>query len=153
MSVEKKLEQLGIELPEVPPLAGLYKRVKQVGNLLYVSGQGPTLEGKAIVSGKVGESRTVEEAQYAAKLCTINALSVLKDYLGNLDQIKGFVKILGFVASANGFMNQPQVIDGASLLLKEVFGEEGIAARSAIGVNQLPNDITVEIEYVVEINT
>jgi enamine deaminase RidA (YjgF/YER057c/UK114 family) len=151
MHIENRLLEMGIELPEIPPLAGLYKRVKQVGNLLYVSGQGPTIRGEAIVYGKVGDTRSLEEGQLAAKLCTVNALSVLKDYLGDLDRIKSFVKILGFVASAQGFGEQPKVIDGASSFLREVFGEAGIAARSAIGTNQLPNDITVEIEYIVEI--
>ncbi|MDY4610713.1 MAG: RidA family protein [Sphaerochaetaceae bacterium] len=151
MKIEQKLDELGIELPDIPPLAGMYERVKRVGNLLFVSGQGPTLRGEALVSGKVGDTRTIEDGQYAAKLCTINALSVLKDYLGDLDRIKSFVKILGFVASANGFAQQPKVVDGASLFLKEVFGDTGVAARSAIGSNQLPNDITVEIEYIVEI--
>ncbi len=151
MHIENRLLEMGIELPEIPPLAGLYKRVKQVGNLLYVSGQGPTIRGEAIVYGKVGDTRSLEEGQLAAKLCTVNALSVLKDYLGDLDRIKSFVKILGFVASAQGFGEQPKVIDGASSFLREVFGEAGIAARSAIGTNQLPNDITVEMEYIVEI--
>lgn len=152
MRIEQKLSEMGIDLPKIPPLAGMYKRVRQVGNLLFVSGQGPTLNGEALVSGKVGDTCTLEDGQYAAKLCTINALSVLKDYLGNLDRIKSFVKILGFVASANGFAQQPSVMDGASLFLQEVFGDAGIAARSAIGSNQLPNDITVEIEYIVEID-
>jgi len=151
MIIEKRLEELGVVLPEVPPLAGMYKRVRQVGNLLYVSGQGPTLNGEALVSGKVGDTRSIADGQEAARLCTINALSVLKDHVGDLDRIKGFVKILGFVACTTDFRDPPKVIDGASLFLYELFGESGIAARSAIGTNQLPGDITVEIEYIVEI--
>lgn len=151
MKIEKRLIDMGIELPAIPPLAGIYKRVRQVGNLLFVSGQGPTNMGEVLVSGKVGDKCTLEDGQYAARMCTVNALSVLKDHLGDLDRIKCFVKILGFVASANGFDRQPTVIDGASLFLKQLFGDDGIAARSAIGVSQLPGDIPVEIEYIVEI--
>lgn len=151
MRVEQILERKGIVLPDLPPLAGKYRRITQVGTLLFVSGQGPIVDGKAAVQGKLGETRTVEEGQHAARLCTLNALSILKLYLGDLDRIKQFVKILGFVSSANGFVEQPKVMDGATTLLEELFGENGIAARSAIGTSQLPGDISVEIEFIVEI--
>ncbi len=151
MRIERILEEKGIVLPDMPPLAGKYKRVTHVGTLAFVSGQGPIVEGSAAVKGRLGESVTIEEGQHAARLCALNALSVLKSHLGDLDRIKQFVKILGFVSSAQGFTEQPTVMDGASLLLEELFGEEGIAARSAIGTNQLPGDIPVEIEFIVEI--
>lgn len=151
MNIDEKLEKNGIILPTIPPLAGEYVRVKKVDNLLYVSGQGPTKDGVPIIAGKVGGAVSLEEGRLAAKYCTINALSVLKDYLGSLDKIKRVVKILGFVASADGFYDQPKVIDGASIFLRELFGLEGIAARSAIGVYSLPANIPVEIEFIFEI--
>jgi len=152
MSTYAKLKELGIELPPPPPLGGLYKPVKKVGNLLYVSGQGPTLHGIPQVSGKVGAERTLEDGQRAARLCVLNALSVLHQYLGDLNKIKSIVKLLVFVQSAPGFNRQPEVANGASQLLVDIFGEErGLGARSAIGANELPGDISVEIEFIFEI--
>jgi enamine deaminase RidA (YjgF/YER057c/UK114 family) len=151
MRIERILEEKGVVIPELPPLAGTYKRITHVGTLVFVSGQGPIVDGHVAVEGRLGETVTIEEGQHAARLCVLNALSVLKSHLGDLDRIKQFVKILGFVSSAQGFTEQPRVIDGASLLLEELFGEEGIAARSAIGTHQLPGDIPVEIEFIVEI--
>ncbi len=148
--IAEKLEEMGIELPPVPPLAGLYVPVKQVGNLLYVSGQGPTVNGKPIITGKLG-TLSIEDGQMAARHCLLNALSNLRNYLGDLDRIKSVVKILGFVASDIGFGQQPKVVNGCSELLAELLGrEDGIATRSAIGVNQLPDDIPVEIEFIFE---
>ena len=138
MDVYARLKELGNELPELPPRGGIYKPVRQVGNLLYVSGQGATVRGVPKIVGKAGGERTLEEAQDAARLCTLNALATLHDYLGDLNRIKSLVKTLGFVASAPGFNMQPKAVDGASKLLSEVFGEDGIGARSAIGVNELP---------------
>lgn len=152
MDVYKKIKELGYEIPELPPKGGIYKPVKQVGNMLYVSGQGSTNKGIPVIVGKVGAERTIEEGQDAARICALNALSTLHNYLGDLNKIKGVVKTLGFVASADNFNQQPKVIDGASKLLADIFGEEnGIGARSAIGVNELPGNITVEIEYIFEI--
>jgi len=152
MNIYTKLEELDIELPSPPPAMGIYKPVKQVGNILYVSGQGPTKDGVPLVTGKVGAERTIEEGQEAARLCAINALSVLHGYLGDLNKIKSTVKILGFVASSPDFGRQPEVINGASRLLADIFGEEnGIGARSAIGTNELPASISVEIEFVFEV--
>lgn len=151
MLIEEKLKKMGIELPNIPPLAGEYVRVKKVGNQLYVSGQGPTVKGEPLYQGKVGDAVSLEDGYMAAKYCAINALSVLKDFLGDLDQIKRVVKILGFVASGETFFSQPKVVDGASVFLHELFGDEGIAARSAIGVYSLPANIPVEIEFIFEI--
>ncbi len=152
MDIYAKLEQLNLTLPDLPPRGGIYKPVKQVGNLLYVSGQGATVKGVPAVTGHVGAERTVEEGQQAARLCTLNCLSTLQDYLGDLNRIQSLVKILGFVSSAAGFNQQPKVIDGASALMRDLLGEDaGVGARSAIGVNELPGGISVEIEFIFEI--
>jgi enamine deaminase RidA (YjgF/YER057c/UK114 family) len=151
MDVYERIKELGYEIPELPPKGGIYKPVKQVGNMLYVSGQGATKKGIPVITGKVGAERTIEEGQDAARICALNALSTLHDYLGDLNKIKSLVKTLGFVASDDNFNQQPKVIDGASKLLADIFGEDGIGARSAIGVNELPGNITVEIEFIFEI--
>ncbi len=152
MDVYEKIKELGYEMLELPPKGGVYKPVKQVGNMLYISGQGPTKRGIPVVVGKVGAERTIEEGQEAARFCVLNALSTLHNYLGDLNKIKSLVKILAFVASADNFNQQPKVIDAASKLLADIFGEDnGIGARSAIGVNELPGNITIEIEFIFEI--
>jgi enamine deaminase RidA (YjgF/YER057c/UK114 family) len=152
MDVYKRIEELGYTLPPAAPKGGIYKPVKQVGNLLYISGQGATRNGEPVVSGKLGSDRTIEEGQEAARICTLNALSALDEYLGDLNKIKSVVKILAFVASAPGFNSSPKVVDGASKLLMDVFGEDrGVGARSAISTNELPGNISVEIEYIFEI--
>ena len=151
MDVYEKLKELGLELPPPPPLGGIYKPVKQVGSMLYVSGQGPTKDGVPQITGKVGAERTIDEGKSAARLCALNALSVLHNYLGDLNKIKSTVKLLAFVASAPGFNRQPEVINEASQLLLDLFGpERGLGARSAIGTNELPGGITVEIEFIFE---
>lgn len=146
-----RLEELGLELPVLPPKGGIYKPVRALGNALYVSGQGATIAGVPKIIGKVGSDRTLEEGQAAARLCVMNALSTLHNELGDLNKIKGLVKLLGFVQSATGFCMQPKVIDGASSLLRDIWGEKGIGARSAIGVNELPGNISVEIEFIFEV--
>jgi len=152
MDIYERLEELKIKLPSPPPLGGIYKPVKQVGNMLYVSGQGPTENGIPLVTGKVDTERTIEEGQHAARLCVLNALSNLHQYLGDLNKIKSVVKLLVFVASADGFGRQPEVANGASQLLIDIFGEEqGVGVRSAIGTNELPVGITVEIEFIFEV--
>lgn len=151
MNVYDTLKQMNLELPEPPPKGGIYKPVKQVGNMLYVSGQGPTRGGVPVLQGKLGKECSVEQGQDAARICVLNALSVLHDYLKDLNQIKGLVKTLAFVASADDFNQQPIVANGASQLLKDLFGEDGVGARSAIGVNELPGNIPVEIEFIFEL--
>ena len=151
MDVYVRLKELNLTLPELPPAGGIYKPVRETGNYLYVSGQGPTKAGVPVITGKTGAERTVEEAQEAARMCVLNGLSVLHDYLGDLNRIKGLVKTLAFVQSAAGFNQQPKVIDAASALLRDIWGEAGVGARSAIGVNELPGNITVEIEFIFEV--
>ena len=152
MDIYKRIKELGHVLPQPAPLAGIYKPVKQIGGLIYVSGQGPTENGVPLVIGKVGAERTVEEGKHAARICALNALGALHQHLGDLNRIKSTVKLLAFVASAPGFNRQPEVVNGASQLLVDIFGEErGTGARTSIGANELPGDITVEIEFIFEI--
>ncbi len=150
MDVYENLKNHSISIPEGQPAVGLYKPVKQVGNLLFVSGQGSIDNGKPI-PGRVGVDKTVEEAAAAARVCAINTLAVLQAYLGDLNRIKQVVKILGFVAGADDFTEQAKVINGASQLFIDVFGEDGCHARSAIGTNSLPLGFVVEIESIFEI--
>ncbi|MDR0525905.1 MAG: RidA family protein [Spirochaetaceae bacterium] len=151
MDVYEKLKSLGLTLPEPPPLGGLYAPVKRTGNLLFCSGQGPTLKGIPLFTGKVGSDLTVEEGQAAAKACTLNVLSILHAYTGDLNRIVSVVKILVFVSSAPGFFQQPLVANGASQLFIDLFGEAGRPARSAVGHNELPGNIPVEVEGVFEV--
>jgi enamine deaminase RidA (YjgF/YER057c/UK114 family) len=152
MNPYENLARLGLSLPEPAPLAGLYVPMKRVGDIVYVSGQGPTVKGVPIHKGKVGSELSVEQGQEAARACVLNALSVLHASLGSLERVRNVVKILGFVASAPGFGEQPKVINGGSQLLIDVFGEAGRHARSAIGANELPGDIPVEIEFIFEVD-
>ena len=151
MDIYAKLKELGYELPPLPPKGGIYKPVCQVGNLLYVSGQGATVRGVPEFVGKVGAEKTIEEGQKAAELCALNALSTLEDYLGDLNKLKRLVKTLGFVASADNFNAQPQVMNGCSGFFRDLMGDDGVGARSAIGVNELPGNITVEVEFIFEV--
>ena len=152
MDVYERLGELNVELPEPPQRGGIYKPVMQCGNMIYVSGQGPIEKGVPTVTGKLGAERSIEEGQRAARICALNALSLLHQYLGDLNKIRHVVKLLAFVESAPGFNKQPEVVNGGSQLLVDIFGEErGMGARSAIGANELPNDISVEIEFVFEV--
>ena len=152
MDVYQKLHEMGLELPTAPEKGGVYSQVKLFGeNLAYVSGCGPqTKDG--ILTGKLGRDLTLEQGQQAAKNCMLNILAVLHKNLGDLNRIKSFVKVLAFVQSDDSFYQQPQVVNGASQFLMDLFGEEiGCPARSAIGVNALPGDIAVEIEVLLEL--
>lgn len=153
MCIYEKMNQLGITLPEAPPKGGVYVPVKIFGGkLVYVSGNGPDINGKPFKRGKLGKELTLEEGQEAAKNCVLNMLAVIHKNIGDLNQIKTIGKMLAFVASDNSFYEQPNVINGASILLSEIFGQEvGLGARSAIGVNVLPDNIPVEIEILFEL--
>ena len=151
MKIEKRIEELDIELPESSPAKAEYLPVKRTGNLLFVSGQIPIKEDKILYKGKLKKDEDIQYGQNAAVLCTINMMAALKDYLKNLDYIKEVVKIQGFVNSEVGFDKQHLVINEASKLLFEIFGEKGRHSRTAVGTNQLPLDITVEIEGIFEI--
>lgn len=151
MDVYGKLKAMGIELPPPSPKGGIYESVVQVGNLIYVSGQGSTIAGKPEVMGRVGQDVTVEQGQYAARLCALNALNAVEEYLGDLNKVKRVVKTLGWVCSADGFTAQPSVINGCSSIFLELFGPSGIGVRSAISANELPGGIACEIEFIFEV--
>lgn len=149
--VERVLEEKGIQLGKVPPAVATYVSAKQVGNVVYTSGNDCRINGILMLTGKIGSDLTVEQGYAAARQVAINLLSVLKEHLGELDRIKQIVKMLAFVNSAPGFVEQPYVINGASDLLVEVLGEKGKHARSAISSNELPFNTPVEIELIVEV--
>ncbi len=150
--VEKRLKALGIELPETAAAAvANYVPVARAGDLLFVSGQLPMAEGRLVWIGSVGDSLSVEEGQQAARLCAINMLAQLRAALdGDLGRVKRVVRLGGFVASAGDFTAQPQVINGASDLMVDLFGDAGRHARAAIGVNVLPLGAAVEVEGLFE---
>ncbi len=149
-SPEDRLKDLGYELPAVPRPAGSYVPAARAGALLFTAGQLPFREGKLPYAGKVGDAVSAKEAKEAARLCAINALAAVKVEAG-LENIRRVVKVTGYVASAAGFNDQPGVMNGASELLGEIFGERGLHARSAVGVAELPLDAPVEVELVVEL--
>lgn len=148
--VKKRLAELGIELPPVATPAGAYVPALQNGSLVYTSGQLPLVDGKLRRTGKVGAEVSLEDAYDDARQCAINALAAI-DALVGLDKVTQVVKVVGFVASDPSFTAQPKVINGASELLGEVFGEAGQHARSAVGVAVLPIDTPVEVEVIVEV--
>jgi enamine deaminase RidA (YjgF/YER057c/UK114 family) len=151
MSAEKRLKELGISLPAAPKPVANYVPSVRVGNLLFVSGHGPYNDGKTILSGKLGKDLTVEGGYQTARNVALNALSSVKAALGDLDKVRRVVKLLGMVNCTEDFKDQPKVINGASDLLVEIFGEAGKHARSAVGMQSLPNEIPVEIEMIMEV--
>lgn len=146
----ERLAELGIELPEVPAAAGSYIPVIRTGNLLYTAGQLPFVDGKLPATGKVGDQVSAEDAKVYARQSGINILAALHSAVG-LDNVARVIKLVGFVASGDGFTGQPGVINGASDLMVEVFGEAGRHARSAVGVAELPLGAPVEVEAIVEV--
>jgi len=146
----KRLTDLGIELPEVVAPLAAYVPAVRTGNLVYTSGQLPITAGKLPVSGKVGGEVTAQEAKGLARQCALNALASIDSLVG-IDSVTRVVKVVGFVASAPGFVGQPGVVNGASELFGELFGEAGAHARSAVGVSELPLNAPVEVEIVVEV--
>lgn len=150
MHPEERLAELGLQLPPAPKPMAVYVPTVRVGNLVFTAGQGPFQAGETPVTGKVGAELTLEQAQQAARATCLNGLAAIKGELGDLASIKRFVKLTVFVASAPGFNEQPAVANGASELLEQVFGESGRHARSAVGVAELPFNIPVEIEFIVE---
>jgi len=151
--IEGKLKELGIELPTPPSPAGSYIPVVTTGNLAFVSGQIPMIDGKVIFEGKVPDVQSLDAAKDAAKICIINGLAQLKANLGSLDRITKFVRISGFVNSNPDFAEQPKVINAASDLLVEIFGDMAKHSRIAVGVASLPLNSTVEIDMVVEFSS
>lgn len=149
--VEAKLAELGLTLPDPPAPVANYVRCVRVGNLVFVSGHGPTGPDGYLFRGKVGAERTVEEGYQAARLVMLNCLASLRQELGDLDRVERVVKLLGMVNCTPDFGQQPEVINGASDLLVELYGERGRHARSAVGMQSLPRGITVEIEMIVQV--
>ncbi len=150
--IEENLKSLNITLPSPPKPAGAYIPVVKSENTVYVSGQIPIEDGKVAFKGKVPSVQSLEQAQKAAKLCAINALAQLKSELGSLDKVSRILRVSGFVNSEPDFIEQPKVINAASDLLFEIFGEKGQHSRIAVGVASLPLGATVEIDMIVEIN-
>lgn len=152
MTVEEILkEKYNLEIPAPAKPAGLYTPVVQTGNLVYVSGQTPIRDGKLLFKGKVGRELTVEQGQEAARYAALNCLALLKAYLGDLGKVKRFVQVLGFVRSAEDFGDQPAVMNGASRLILDLFGERGAHTRLALGTNELPGGAPVEVTFIVEV--
>jgi enamine deaminase RidA (YjgF/YER057c/UK114 family) len=150
--IDEKLKSLNIILPNAPKPAGSYIPVVISNNIAYVSGQIPVKDGKVVFSGKVPTQQSIEEAGKAAKLCAINALAQLKASLGNLDKINKIIRVSGFVNSTPEFDQQPTIINSASDLLFNIFGEKGKHTRIAVGVASLPLESTVELDMIVEIS-
>ena len=149
-SPSARLRELGVTLPSVAAPAGSYVPARRSGSLVFTAGQVPFVDGALAAAGKVGAEITLEQAAGLARICALNALAAV-DALVGLDAVAGVVKVVGFVASAPGFTGQPGVLNGASDLLAEVFGEAGRHARSAVGVAELPLGAPVEVELVVEL--
>jgi len=151
MSIEAKLKELGITLPEAPKPVAAYTPCVRSGDLVFTSGQLPVQGGDLKYAGKVGKDLTPEEGYQSARLCAINNLAVLKSALGSLDKVAQVVKVVVFVNSADGFTGQPAVANGASELFQQVFGDAGVHARSAVGAPELPKNAATEVEIVVRI--
>ncbi len=151
MSAEDRLKTLGIELPEAPVPLGSYVPIVRTGNLVFLSGMLPLVQGKLLRQGKVGDNIGIDEAREDARTATINALSVLKAETGSLDRVKRCVKITGYIASAPDFTEQPKVLNAASDLIREILGEAGRHTRVAVGVTVLPLNSPVEIEFIFEV--
>lgn len=150
MSWSARLDELGITLPPVVAPVASYVPALQSGTLVFTAGQLPIVDGALVAAGKVGAEISLEDAQGHARVCALNALAAVHDLVG-IDAVKRVVKVVGFVASAEGFGGQPKVINGASDLFGEVFGDHGRHARSAVGVAELPLNAPVEVELIVEV--
>jgi enamine deaminase RidA (YjgF/YER057c/UK114 family) len=150
-SPEARLKALKIELPPAPRPIASYIPAVRTGNLVFLAGQGPLAGGKPSVTGKVGSDLTEEQGHKAARETILVSLAALRAEIGSLDRVRRIVKVVGWVNSAPGFTRQPWVMNGASDLLVEIFGEAGRHARSSVGANELPLDIPVEIEMIVEV--
>ena len=152
MTIENKLKELNIELPNAPDPVGAYVAFKKIGNLLFISGQLPISKDGKIIKGKIGAGLDLEDGQRASKLCVINILAQVKKALGgDLNKVKNCIKITGFVNSTDDFKDQPKVINPASETLSSVFGNNGKHARAAISANSLPLGAAVEIDAIFEI--
>ena len=151
MSAEDNLRKFNINLPHAPDPVGLYVASKIVGNLVFISGQVSFDSNGKLIKGKIGKEINIEQGQEAAKFCALNLLSQLRKICGNLDKVKGCIKITGYVNSIDSFVDQPKVVNGASDLISKVFGENGKHTRAAVSTNSLPLGAAVEVEGIFEI--
>lgn len=152
MTPEENLARLGLSLPEAPKPVAAYVPAVMEGGFLYTAGQLPFEGGQVVYRGKVGEACSPEDGAAAARLAALNCLAVARDALGGLSRVRRVVKVTGYVNSAPGFTGQPAVLNGASTLLQEVFGERGRHARAAVGVSDLPLDAAVEVEMIFSVD-
>ena len=153
MSIEEKIKQLNIEIPKSPKPVGAYVAFRIVNKLVYISGQVSFDQNGNLIKGRVGSELSLEQGQEAAKACAINIISQLKSACeGDLEKVKSCIKINGYVNSTDNFLDQPKIINAASELIVNVFGEKGKHARAAVSVNSLPLGAAVEIESIFEIN-
>lgn len=150
-TVEERLFELGLAVPEVVPPVAAYTPAVRTGSYVYTSGQLPMQSGALVATGKVGAEVSAEEAKELAAVCALNAIAAVKSVVGDLEKVVRIVKVVGFVASAPDFTGQPGVVNGASELLGAAFGDAGVHARSAVGVAVLPLDAPVEVELVAEV--
>lgn len=151
MSADARLAALNLPLPPAPKPGGVYKPVVQIGNLLYVSGHGPLQPDKTMITGKVGRDLDQQQAYEAAKVTGLAILATLQANLGSLNRVTRTIKLLGMVNAVPEFDSHPQVINGCSELFRDVFGDDGVGARSAVGMGSLPGNIPVEIEVIFEV--
>jgi enamine deaminase RidA (YjgF/YER057c/UK114 family) len=151
MSVEEKLKAMGLSLPKPPKPVAAYIPAVKTGNLIFISGQIPVVNGELKYKGKVGQGLSIEDGYEAAKICVLNALSIVKDMVGSLDKVKRIVRVVGYVNCSDDFEEPHKVVNGASELLVEIFGEKGRHARLALGTNTLPLGATIELEMIVEV--
>ena len=149
--IENRIKNLGLVLPEVPAPLAAYIPAKKTGHVIFTAGQLPLLKGELICKGLLGQDVDVEQAYQAARICTLNALAAIKGVVKDLDQVVQVIRVVGYVASTSNFTQQPAIVNGASELLLEIFGEVGKHARSAVGVASLPLNASVEIELTVEV--
>jgi enamine deaminase RidA (YjgF/YER057c/UK114 family) len=148
---EARIEELGFAIPELPPVAGAYVPAVQSGNLVFCSGQGPYRDGTFVHLGQVGSELTLEHGYESARVAALNCLAEIRSVIGSLNRIRRIVQVRGFVNCTNDFYDHPKVINGASELLLDIFGEEGRHARCALGTSSLPLNTPVEVEMVVEV--
>jgi len=151
MSFDAKLVELGITLPPAPKPVATYIPAVRAGDLLFLSGTGPFKDGRIAFAGKLGRDLTVEQGAEAARLALLNALAMVRQELGTLDRVVRIVRLTGHVASAEGFIQQPAVINGASDLLVQIFGEAGRHARLALGAAELPLNMCIELELILQV--
>jgi enamine deaminase RidA (YjgF/YER057c/UK114 family) len=153
MSFEQRLKELGLTLPAPPIPVANYLPVVRVDNLLFLSGVLPSRDGQLVMTGKVGQNLSIAQGVEAARVAVLNGLSIIRSTTGSLDQVKQIVKMVGYIASAPGFVDQPQVLNGASDLLVSLFGDAGRHARVAVGAAELPRHAPVEIDLIVQITS